>query len=180
MNSKALWALGLFNLVLLLATVCYTLFFNAEKVAYVDSNKLINGYQGMVDARQVYQKKASGWKANIDTLASEVQQAIFKYEKESSKMTARERELSKELIRNKQKQLADYQQALNTQAQQEDSQMTSDVIIQMNAYIKKYGEENGYKIILAATDYGNLAYADEALDITDEVLEGLNQEYKGK
>jgi outer membrane protein len=147
---------------------------------YVDSQKLVNGYQGMLDARKVYQQKATTWKANIDTLANEVQQQIFKYEKESSKMTTKERELSTELIRTKQKQLAEYQQAMNNQAQQEDSKMTTDVLTQVNAYIKKYGEANGYKIILAATEYGNLAYADEALDVTEEVLNGLNQEYAGK
>ncbi|HEY9008587.1 MAG TPA: OmpH family outer membrane protein, partial [Ohtaekwangia sp.] len=85
-----------------------------------------------------------------------------------------------ELIRSKQKQFADYQQAMNTQAQQEDAKMTQEVVTQINAYLKKYGEANGYKIILAATQYGNLAYADEGLDITDEVLAGLNKEYSGK
>ncbi len=69
---------------------------------------------------------------------------------------------------------------MNTQAQQEDAKMTGDVITQINAYLKKYGEAKGYKIILAATDYGNLAYADEGLNITKEVLEGLNKEYGGQ
>ncbi|HEY9045500.1 MAG TPA: OmpH family outer membrane protein, partial [Ohtaekwangia sp.] len=100
------------------------------------------------------------------------QQQIFKYEKESKSMTAKERQLSQELIRSKQKQFADYQQAMNTQAQQEDAKMTQEVVTQINAYLKKYGEAKGYKIILAATQYGNLAYADEGLDITDECWKG--------
>ena len=73
-----------------------------------------------------------------------------------------------------------YQQAMNSQAQQEDAKMTDAVITQINTYLKKYGEAKGYKIILAATQYGNLAYADSALDITEEVLMGLNKEYTGK
>jgi outer membrane protein len=155
-------------------------FSNKAKVVYVDSTKLLNNYKGMQDARAAYQKKAGAWKANIDTLASEVQQQIFKYEKESAAMSVKERQLSQELIRTKQKQFADYQQATNTQAQQEDAKMTSEVVTQVNAYLKKYGELHGYTIILAATEYGNLAYADEALDITEAVLEGLNNEYAGK
>src|SRR5690606_18241039 len=110
----------------------------------VDSNKLVNGYQGMLDARKVYQQKATSWKANIDTLTSEVQRQIMDYEKTSAGMTAKERQLSEELIRTKQKQLYEYQQAMNTQAQQEDSKMTGEVLTQINAYIKKYGESNGY------------------------------------
>jgi outer membrane protein len=178
--SRIIIYLLIINFAIGLTALGWNILRPASKIVYVDSNKLVNGYQGMLDARKVYQQKATTWKANIDTLASEVQQQIFKYEKESPKMSSKEQELSKELIRTKQKQLAEYQQAMNMQAQQEDNKMTSDVLVQVNAYLKKYGEKKGYKIILAATEYGNLAYADEALDITEEVLTGLNNEYAGK
>lgn len=179
MNPKINIALGAINVCFALF-LSYLFFFQNSKLVYVNSAKLLNEYQGMVDARAAYQQKAAGWKANVDTLAKEVQQSIFTYEKESPKMSAKERQLSQELIRTKQNQLTQYQQALNTQAQQEDQKMTSAVVTQVNAYLKKYGEAKGYKIILAATDYGNLAYADEKLDITAEVLVGLNKEYVGK
>jgi outer membrane protein len=177
--NKINLSLGVVNIIIA-AFLMYTFFFAQQKVVYVNSGKLLNEYQGMIDARTAYQLKANAWKANIDTLSKEVQQSIFSYEKDSPKMTAKERQLSQELIRSKQSQLAQYQQALNTQAQQEDQKMTGEVVTQVNAYLKKYGEANGYKIILAATEYGNLAYAEEKLDITPEVIEGLNQEYSGK
>lgn len=151
----------------------------APKIAYVDSAKLINGYQGMIDARQVYQKKVTGWQANIDTLTKEVQQRLGAYEKDSPKMSGKERDLSRELIRTKEQQLREYSEAMNAQAQQEDSKMTAEVISQMNAFIKKYGEANRYTIIFAATN-GNVVYANDAIDLTNEVLEGLNKEYKGQ
>ncbi|HEY3405550.1 MAG TPA: OmpH family outer membrane protein [Ohtaekwangia sp.] len=179
MNQRFLVGVGVLNFLAIVALSSY-LFTRDNKVVYVDSNKLLNNYKGMLDARAAYQQKASAWKANIDTLTSEVQNQIMNYEKESARMTAKERQLSQELIRSKQKQLYDYQQALNTQAQQEDAKMTGEVVTTVNAYIKKYGEKKGYKIILAATEYGNLAYADEGLDITDNILEGLNNEYAGK
>src|SRR5690606_17385577 len=131
-------------------------FITPQKLVYVDSSKLVNEYKGMQVARAAYQQKASAWKANIDTLSSEVQKQIMSYEKESVKMTIKEKQLSQELIRTKQKQLMDYQQALNNQAQQEDAKMTGDVLNQINAYLKKYGKDNGYKIVMAATEYGNI------------------------
>lgn len=177
--GKIHFAVSAVNLLGLIVVIVLQ-FQNGQQLVYVDSNKLISGYQGMVDARKVYQEKATSWKANIDTLTSEVQRQIMDYEKTSARMSVKEKQLSEELIRTKQKQLYEYQQAMNSQAQQEDSKMTGEVLTQINAYIKKLGESNGYKIILAATEYGNLAYADEALDITDIVLEGLNKEYSGK
>src|SRR5437879_6637662 len=73
------------------------LFFKADRVVYVDSSKLVNGYKGMEIARKEYQKKTSVWQANIDTLVSEIQKEIMKFEKESSKLTAKEKELTKKL-----------------------------------------------------------------------------------
>jgi outer membrane protein len=170
------------SVISLLAVISLSLyiFSTPQKLVYVDSAKLVNEYEGMKTARAAYQQKAASWKANIDTLTAEVQKQIFAYEKEVSRMTAKEKQLSQELIRTKQKQLMDYQQAMNTQAQQEDQKMTGDVLTQINAYLKKYGKAKGYKIVMAATEYGNIAYADEGLDITADVLAGLNKEYAGK
>jgi len=179
MNQKMLIPLGIVNLAGL-CVLAFLYFTSNQKIYYVDSAQLVNGYSGMQVARKAYQQKATTWKANVDTLASEVQQQIMRYEKESVKMTPKERQLSQELIRTKQNQLVEYQRAMNTQAQQEDDKMTGEVISQINAYIKKYGKDHGYKIIMAATQYGNIAYADENLDLTKEVLEGLNKEYSGQ
>src|SRR5688572_21510852 len=99
--SKITLVLGLLNFAGLIALGIFT--YQRSSVVYVDSNKLINNYKGMQDARKVYQQKATSWKANVDTLAQEVQQQIMSYEKESGKMTAKERQLSQELIRTKQK-----------------------------------------------------------------------------
>lgn len=179
MTPRFAFLLGILNSIGIIALLIFSLS-KDQKIVYVDSAQLINNYQGMHDARKSYEQKASTWKANIDTLGNEVQQFIMKYEKENSAMTAKERQLSQELIRTKQKQLMEYQQAMNTQAQQEDAKMTGEVVSQINAYLKKYGKEKGYKIVMAATEYGNIAYADEALDVTKEVIEGLNKEYKGQ
>lgn len=176
--NKVIFVLTLANLIgfILLGYWSY----QRSSIVYVDANQLINNYKGMQEARKTYQQKAVTWKANVDTLSSEVQRQIMDYEKASGRMTPKERELSEELIRTKQKHLMEYQQAMNAQAQQEDTKMTGEVVAQINSYIKKYGEEKGYTIVMAATEYGNIAYADEGLDITEEVLEGLNKEYSGQ
>jgi outer membrane protein len=170
----------LLAMLIIAVSFLFYLQYSAPPLVFVNSSKLLSEYKGMIDARQVYQQKATSWKANIDTLAVEVEKSIKDYEKESTKMTDKEKELSRELIRTKQKQLADYQRAIQDKAGQEDSQMTQKVLEQVNTYIKKYGETHSYRIILAATDYGNIAYAQEGLDITEEIIEGLNKQYAGQ
>jgi len=162
------------------AYLFYRQFSQSNDLVYVDSARLLIGYKGMTDARSVFQQKAVVWRANVDTLISEIQNDIKKFEKESAGMTAKERDLSRQLLQTKQQQVADYQKATNDKATQEDNQMTKEVLDEVNLFIKDYGKKKGLRIILAATDYGNIAYAKEGIDITDEILEGLNKKYEGR
>jgi outer membrane protein len=165
---------------LALAGFLFFSFSNKPRVAFVNSSQLLNEYVGMQQARISYQKKLSLWKANVDTLGIELQTQVTQFEREKSKLTVKEKELFDKLIETKKDQLIQYQQAVNTQAQQEDAKMTSDVLSQVNVFLKKYGEDNGYEIIFAATDYGNIVYAQDNLDITQDVLVLLNKQLSAK
>lgn len=149
------------------------------KVGYVNSQYLIANYEGFKDATKVYQQKAGQWQANIDTLGKELDARIKQYEGEKARLSVSEKKLSEELIEEKRKQLAQYQQGIRQKAQQEDQQMTSEVVQEINAFLKDYGKKKNFTIIFGATDMGNIVHASEALDLTEEVLEALNGRYRG-
>jgi len=177
-NRICLYLSGL-SLVGLLCIAIYIYFFPAQRIAIVDSGKLIEGYKGMAAAKAEYQIKSSTWKSNIDTLSQEVEQLNLKYKTEEKSMTSRERSLSAQLIESKKAQLSNYERAVALQAQQEDARMTNQVVTEINTYLKKYSKKKGYAVLFAATQYGNVAFAEDGIDVTEEVLAGLNAEFPG-
>jgi outer membrane protein len=151
------------------------------KVVYVDNGVLMSKYEGMKDARKEYEKKAAVWQANADTLMSEWQNELKAYEKERSRMTAKEKELKEQLLSNRQQQISQYQEAVQMKAKEEEQKMTQTVLNEVNDYLKEYGKKHNFTYILGATGMGNIVYANEARNITEEVLKGLNEMYrKGK
>lgn len=56
---------------------------------------------------------------------------------------------------------------------------TADVWKRINEYVSAYGEEHGYDFIFGATGDGNLMYARQARDVTNEVIEYINRKYEG-
>ena len=54
------------------------------------------------------------------------------------------------------------------------------MINDINDYVKEYGKKKGYDIIFGASGSGNVMYASEASDLTEDVLKGLNAEFEGK
>ena len=53
------------------------------------------------------------------------------------------------------------------------------VINQLNAYIKEYGKSNGYDLLVGADKKGSILYGNEEMDVTEEVIEYVNNRYKG-
>ncbi len=164
-------------LVIVVLFLLFNLIFRNDKIAYVDSAKILNDYKGSAEAKKAFQSKAKVWQANIDTLTNEVKGSIQKYEKSIATMSKKEQDLSKQLIQSKQKQLTEYQRAIQENAKQEDGKLTQGVVSQINAFLSKYGKSHNYKMILIANQSGTIAYAREGLDITSEVIEEMNNEY---
>ncbi|OWW23520.1 hypothetical protein B4Q04_20185 [Zobellia sp. OII3] len=155
-------------------------FESSNEQVYVDVNKLIEGYSRTEVEREAFTKKTNVLKANVDSLVTNWQTELKKYEKERSNMSKKELELKKELLANKQQQLNNYQQAIQKQIQEEDQKMTQTVVNDINGFVKEYGKSHGYPIIFGAGGNGNIMYAEDASDLTEEVLTELNSQYAGK
>lgn len=153
---------------------------SSSELVYVDVNKLIDGYSRTKVAKAEFDKKATTMKANVDSLVTGWQKELQAYEKERASLSPKELELKQELLGNKQQQINGYQEAIQKQIQEEDKKTTQTVINDINDYIKEFGKNKGYKIIFGASGGGNIMYADDATDLTTEVLKGLNAEYEKK
>lgn len=154
--------------------------FQSSDLVYVDVNKLLEGYNRTKIVRTEFENKAKTLQSNIDSLITGWQKELKTYEKERSKMTRKEISLKQELLNNKQQQISSYQKAVQKQIKEEDQKATQTVINDINDYVKEYGKEKGYKIVFGASGSGNIMYADEVTDLTEKILEGLNNEFEGK
>lgn len=175
--SKLPLALIVASLILSCTAIMLPFLSARNEIVYVDAQKLVNGYRGMQDARKEFESKSQVWKANLDTLRLEAESTIKEYELTRDKLSSKERSLMEELIQSKQEQFINYQQIVSEKIQKEDQELTGKVLTRVNEYMKDYGRLKGYTIIMAATQYGNIIYAEEHMDITDDVLEGLNLAY---
>lgn len=153
---------------------------SGSDLVYVDVNKLVEGYKRTKTVKVEFDKKAAAMKANVDTLIADWQKELKNYEKERTTMTPNELKLKQELLTNKQQQVNGYQEAIQKQMQDEDKKITQTIINDINDYVKEYGKKKGYKIIFGASGGGNIMYADESADLTEEVLKGLNDDYGKK
>lgn len=146
-----------------------------DKIAYIDTRKLVESYKDMKSITAQYQEKSRMWQERIDILTNELQQEISKYEEERKKMNLEEQANREKYLAAKQREIAEYHQKVQEKSRMEDDEDVQAMIAKINNFILEYGKEHNYRMILAANG-NNLAYADKGLDITEELIAELNHE----
>ncbi|MFD1001324.1 OmpH family outer membrane protein [Ohtaekwangia kribbensis] len=155
-------------------------FFNTPEIVYIRSYDLVDKYEGTKEARQKFDAKKNTWQSNIDTLSYNLKNAIEKYNMERVRMSVAQRVDMEKYLDNKDKELASYTQSVEAKAREEEEQMMQAILNQVNSYVEKYGQDNGYDVILGTSTSGNVMFGNKELDVTEDVLAGLNKSYQGK
>ena len=150
------------------------------KLAYVESGKILDGYQGMKDARKAFEGKARGWEKQNQQMLATFKAAVEGYQKQAPTLTAEQRAATEQKLQEQQQQVAQQQQMLQAQAQQEEAKLTQSVLESVNKKMEAYGKAHGYKLILISAPSGTIAYGEKNLDITAPVLVYLNANYHRK
>jgi len=165
-------------LVVVLGALCTFLLINAfvtsdRHYAYIDNNKVFSEFKLTDEYTIKLNKIQEERSAVLDSMELRVQQKRAAISQESSEVEVLQ--LRKEImeLENTRKRFEEQNQILTAQY--------DDIIWkQLNSYIKSYGDEKGFDMILGVSGQGNLMYANGSLDVSQEVLQYVNDKYDGK
>lgn len=161
-----------------LCVMAYFLFTKKAKVACVDNSKVISSYPGIEQAAKKLQVKELELKAKADTLSQEFQIKLREYEKNKSSMNASEILTAETELRMMQDRFRHFSTINDDKFKKEQVEVTEKAIEEINKVIARYAKDKGYSVVLGANSTGSVVYADEAIDITDEIISILNKTSK--
>lgn len=148
---------------------------NQDKTAYVDTTKLIQEYSEMKDVEADFTKRSEDLKQQLDSVAKGFQQEVREYQENMATMSKAERQATEQELMQKQQMLQQQQQMRSGQLRQESDKVVDSLITKVKDFVKAYGEENDYTYIFGSNESANIMYAKEGLDITQEILDELNE-----
>ena len=154
------------------------LYSRQQRIGFVRSSELVDGYLGMKEARNQYQNKSQKWQANVDTLEQDFKKTLHHFQYETSGLSVAERRKKEATLKQMQENLFQYTSSVRENARTEDEKLTQGVLNQINSFVQEYGKSQGFDVILGTTLSGSLLYGEEQLDITDQVLTALNRNYR--
>ena len=149
------------------------------KIAYVEYDSLMAKYNLAMDIHKEMMRKESNINNTIEQKASALQeeQAEFTRKYQNNVFATAERAQSEyERLARKEQEIMQLQQTLVAEYERELLEHHRQLRDSVNNYIKEYNSTKGYDYILTKVG-DNILYANEALDITQEIVDGLNSRY---
>ncbi len=152
---------------------------NEQKTAYVDTTVLIQEYKEMKDVEAEFSSKSEMVRQRMDSVARAFQQEVQEYQSQMNSMSETQRQEKERELMQKQQRLQQQQQMQSNRLREESSAVMDSMVNKVKDFVKVYGEENNYTYIFGSNESANIMYAEEGLDITQEILGELNEEYGG-
>lgn len=150
-----------------------------KKIAYIQSAKIYAEYDGFKESYESLENDKKVLQTNLDAQVATYKSRVDSFELSRAKLSKREIALTEELLSKEWNEVLKYKKAIEDNILKQEDYHTQANLNQLNEYIKEYGREQGYAFILGTTNE-NILYADTVYDITNEILEGLNNKYQGE
>jgi len=148
-------------------------------IAYVNMDTLYSKYNMFIDKRDAYLQKRDESQAELQLKMSNLEKQAMDFQNEYSKglMTRAKAQMVQQELGQKEQELYATRDNLAMQLSEEEQVMNRQILNSIVEYLKVYNNEHNYKYILSSTFGGQVLYTDSSLNITYDVLKGLNEKY---
>jgi len=154
-------------------------FSSSLPIAYVNIDSLLVHMKMYNDLQEDLSKKQQSLEANFASKYRIFEQSVNQFQNEVSKglLTRSEMQTKDQQLANERMKLESLQSEYLNQMQEEGMVGQRKVINYIMEYLKEYNHQKGLQYIFSFSFGSNLLYAHDNLDITAEVLAGLNNKY---
>lgn len=150
------------------------------KIAYVEMDSLLMKYNYWNDMNEAMMKKQEDMSLTINQKLRDLENDYRDFQRkiDNNVFLSRERaEQEQKRIQKKEQDVKALQNSLMQELDAEYQKNGLEINDAINSFIEEYNKEKGFNMIISNTGNSNLLYADKNLDITNEIVAGLNAKY---
>ena len=148
-------------------------------IVYVDLDRVLMEYDMANDLRSVVETKVQNIQAEVTRRGKKLENEVMDFQNKIDKglMTRSVAEVQGQKLQQQEVEFNNYAAQKQQEIQEEQVVMMNQLGDAIQTYLQKYNEEKQYAMILTNSGGAPVITADASLDITDDVLAGLNEEY---
>ena len=148
-------------------------------IVYIDIDRILMEYDFANDRRAVVETKGQNIMDEINRRGKKLESELKTFQDKYNKglMTRSVAEAQSQKLQQQELDFNNYAAQKQQEMQEEQIVMMNQILDAIQTYIDKYNQEKQFAMILTNSGGAPVIAADPTLDVTDEVLKGLNEEY---
>lgn len=148
-------------------------------IVYIDIDRILQEYDMANDLRSVVETKVQNIQAEVNRRGKKLESDVTSFQEKINKglMTRSVAEVQGQKLQQQEAEFNQYAAQKQNEINEEQVVMMNQLADAIKTYLDKYNETMQYSMILTNQGGAPVITASNALDITDQVLAGLNEEY---
>ena len=147
----------------------------SSKVVFVNSDSLMDNYSFFNELQDRMEKKKDSLDRMLTARGSALEKEVQDYQQKAAGMSDGERQLREEALLRKQQGLMQERDNLLDKLKEEEAALTDSIHNDLMTYLKEFNKSNKFDFILGYSRGGGILFANDSLDITKKVIEGINK-----
>jgi len=147
----------------------------SNAIVFINSDTLLADYKFFNQLKDGLEKKQDSIDTYLKQQGKALEHEVQVYQSRGASMSPEERAKEEERLMGKQQGLMDLKQSMVEQLQNEESDMNDSIHSNLTRYLKEYNKDKNFLYILGYQRGSGILLANDSLDITREILDGLNK-----
>ncbi len=155
----------------------YAILNDRSNVVFVRTQVLVDEFQGMIEVRQKYKDTENKFISELTVLERKFQQKSDSLNGVWSELPEAKKSMYSTKMERLKKEVEWKSNEMEATLDEENQKLTNGAINQINSLMESYAVAKGYKMVLGSTSSGNIMYAENVLDVTEDAISYLNNQY---
>ncbi|QXV67035.1 OmpH family outer membrane protein [Mucilaginibacter achroorhodeus] len=148
------------------------------EIVYFNQDSVVSQYNYIKDMDKRLEAKGKAAQSDVGSRQQAIQREIADYQKNAATMSADQRAATEQRLQRKGQEFQQYQQNAGAAVQNDQMNEQTKLYEKLSDFVKTYAKEHGYKLVLTYKKGDpTMMYGDPSLDITADVVKGLNDAY---
>ncbi len=148
------------------------------KIAYLKSDSVLKYYDYFKEMKTTLEAKGKKLDQDLQNRGQSLQNEIASYQRNISNLTIGQAKALEEDLGKKQQNFRLYQQSLEQELSNDQNKMNEALYGRITTFLKKYAEGSGLQVVLKFDQSSDVLFGGPGIDISQDVIKGLNDDYK--
>jgi outer membrane protein len=149
----------------------------AGKIVFINIDSLYTQYEFVKELKKQLEQSQKNKQKELESKYIAFEREVNDFREIAERLSPTEAEKQQMALMEKEQKLIQLREKINNELLTSEAEMNEKLSERINNYLKKYKKQIPFDYVLSFTKGGGILYANDSLDITKNVVKGLNEEY---